>query len=302
MPASVDGSIPEQRIVEAAASLPAFGAVTGWAALRWLGARWFDGLSPDGRTLLPVCLACDDVRTPANAVLSEERLLPGLIIEVDGLMVTVPVRSVTFEMRYASSAREAAVVFNMAAYDDWLSIDELLDFVPTLNGWTGVPQLREALGLLDENSWSPWEDRMANIWVLDAELPVPLRNRPIFDGSGRHLGTPDLLDVEAGLIGEYDGSLHAVGEQPRKDRDRLDLFREHGLEVVRMMRGDSANRGAMAAKIVAARRRARFEPESQRSWTIDLPSWWIPTFTVAQRRDLNGSDYADLLDYRRRAA
>jgi hypothetical protein len=28
----------EQRIVEAAAVLPAYGGVTGWAALRWLGA------------------------------------------------------------------------------------------------------------------------------------------------------------------------------------------------------------------------------------------------------------------------
>ena len=29
-------------------------------------------------------------------------------------------------------------------------------------------------------------------------------NRPIFDLHGRHVGTPDLLDAEAGLYGEYD--------------------------------------------------------------------------------------------------
>ncbi len=301
MPASVDSTVPEQRIVEAAAVLPAIGAVTGWAALRWLGARWFDGLAPDGETPLAVCLACDDIRPPANAVLSEERLLPGFITEVDGLMITVPIRSVTFEMRYASSPREAAVIFNMAAYDDLVSIAEVEQFLPSLNGWTGVPQLRDALSFVDENSWSPWEDRMANIWMIEAGLAPPLRNRPIFDRAGRHIGTPDLLAVEAGLIGEYNGGLHAVGSQPRHDRDRLDGFREHGLEVVVMMRGDSADRERMAQRILAARRRARFEAESARSWTIVPPAWWIPTLTVTQRRALMHTEHAFLLDHRRAA-
>ena len=31
LPVDIDGSVPEQRIVEAAAVLPAYGGVTGWA-------------------------------------------------------------------------------------------------------------------------------------------------------------------------------------------------------------------------------------------------------------------------------
>src|SRR4051795_2610430 len=64
VPSEVDGSVPEQRIVEAAAVLPAYGGVTGWAALRWMGASWMTGLAPDGHTPLPVVLvtAGDDVR------------------------------------------------------------------------------------------------------------------------------------------------------------------------------------------------------------------------------------------------
>src|SRR4051794_12451203 len=49
VPFEVDGSVPEQRIVEAAAVLPAYGGVTGWAALRWMGAQWMSGLHADGR-------------------------------------------------------------------------------------------------------------------------------------------------------------------------------------------------------------------------------------------------------------
>ena len=51
---------PEQRIVEAAARLPAYGRVTGWAALRWMGGVWFDGLSEGGRVVRPVDLATAD--------------------------------------------------------------------------------------------------------------------------------------------------------------------------------------------------------------------------------------------------
>ena len=42
LPADVEQTTG-QRIVEAAAVLPAYGGVTGWAGLAWLGGRWFDG-------------------------------------------------------------------------------------------------------------------------------------------------------------------------------------------------------------------------------------------------------------------
>ncbi len=54
---------------------------------------------------------------------------------------------------------------------------------------------------------------MRMIWVVDAGLPRPLCNMPIFDRHGRHIGTPDLLDPVAGVVGEYDGALHLAGEQ-----------------------------------------------------------------------------------------
>ena len=34
---------------------------------------------------------------------------------------------------------------------------------------------------------------------------------------GRHMGTPDLLDVEAGVYGEYDSELHLDGKRRLKD-------------------------------------------------------------------------------------
>ena len=49
VPAAVEQTV-RQRIVEASAVLPTYGAVGGWASLRWLGGSWFTG-EHHGRTL-----------------------------------------------------------------------------------------------------------------------------------------------------------------------------------------------------------------------------------------------------------
>src|SRR5215216_7791051 len=59
VPSTVERT-PEQRIVEAAAVLPAYGGVTGWAALRWSGGTWFDGTRRGGREEAAVTLAIAD--------------------------------------------------------------------------------------------------------------------------------------------------------------------------------------------------------------------------------------------------
>lgn len=302
VPAAVDDSVPEQRIVEAAAVLPEYGGVTGWAALRWFGGVWFDGLAPDGNGRLPVTLATSacDIRPQPGIAVSEEGLDPRYLTELDGLRVTTAARSVLFEMRYARDARDAAVRLSMAAYSDVVSIEEAALCAARHRAWTGIPRARDALSLADENLWSPWEARMFHIWRLDAGLPRPMCNRPVFDRWGRHLGTPDLLDPVAGVVGEFDGGLHLAGAQRRKDRDREELFRSVGLEYFTMFSGDAADPGRVAARMHAVRGRARFAAEAGREWTVDLPSWWIPTFTVEQRRNLDRGQRERLLRLRRR--
>jgi hypothetical protein len=141
------------------------------------------------------------------------------------------------------------------------------------------------------------ETIMRLIWTLVAELPRPLTNQPVFDLSGRHIGTPDLLDVEAGLYGEYDSAFHLEGTRRRTDQVREDAFRRVGLEPVVMIAGQP--RTEVAARIIAARTRA-LRAGNPRLWTIQQPDWWAPTETVAQRRALSEADRHRLL--RRRAA
>ena len=137
-------------------------------------------------------------------------------------------------------------------------------------------------------------------WELDAGFPRPLCNHPIFDRAGRHLGTPDLLDVEAGVVGEYDGALHLEGRRRAADLGREDVFRRAGLEYFTMVAADKADPDRIVQRMRDARARARWEAESVRRWTAEPPPWWVPTVTVAQRRALTDAQRARFL--RRRAA
>ena len=233
VPTTVDGARVEQRIVEAAAVLPTYGGLTGWAQLRWAGARWFDGLANDGRTprrCHSPCLSATCVPSPgfrSGPSISTEDELEWL----DGLRTTRSVRSLLFEIRMAPSLLAAVVAIDMAAYSDLVSIAELVAFIRDHVGWPGIRQARAACDLADENSWSPREVWLRFLWMCEAGFPRPSMNTPVFDLAGRHVGTPDLLDVEAGAVGEYEGAdVHLNPESRHRDLGREDAFRGIGLE------------------------------------------------------------------------
>jgi hypothetical protein len=300
LPASIPDSAPEQRIVEAASVLPGFGGVTGWAALRWSGACWIDGTSRHGR--LPVDLATGyaDIRSQPGIEVSQERLGPEELETRDGLPVVSLVRSLYFAMRYAENLRQAVRLADMTAYADVVALREITSYAAAHPGWTGAPQAREALMLADENAWSPMEVDTRLCWRLDAGLPPPLTNRPIFGRDGRHLATPDLIDVDAGVVVEYNGAVHLEPARRRLDVAREDLYRSLGLEVVVAVAGQP--RAELARMMHTARARALFLRESERPWTITVPSWWTPTFTVDQRRSLRPEQRRHLLRHRQLAA
>jgi len=304
VPAHVEVT-PEQRIAEAHPLLPRpFAAVTGWAALRWLGSAWLDGSGRAADELLDVQIVTGGfhARRQRGFEISEERLNWRDLIDVDGLRITSPVRSVCFLMRYAASVREAVRVLDLAAYNDLVSIAEVRAYAEGLGGWTGMPQLRAALELADENAWSPREVDLRLIWELDAGLNRPLCNRPIFDLRGNLIGAADVLDVENGIVGEYDGSLHLEGAQRARDVRREARFRSHGLEYVTMLNSDLSDPSGVVERTLSARQRARRSAQGERAWTVRPPPWWTPTLTVDQRRALTQSQRERLLAIRRRAA
>lgn len=280
--------------------LPAFGGVTGWAVLRWCGAHWIDGGSRDGRQPVTLATGYSDIRCQPGIDVSQERLGPEELQTWDGLPIVSPVRALYFAMRYAANPRQAVRFVDMTAYADLVSLPEITSYAHAHPGWTGAPQARDALMLADENAWSPMEVDTRLCWRIDAGLPPTLTNRPLFDRGGRHLATPDLIDVDAGVVVEYNGAVHLDPARRRLDVSREELYRSLGLEVVVAVAGQA--RLELARMMRAAHARARFLPESERSWTITPPPWWTPTFTVEQRRSLEPDVRRHLLRHRHQAA
>lgn len=286
VPADTDSERVEQRIVEAVAGMPAGAAVTGWAALAWQRARWFDGA--EGRTPLPVPIAIGDkrrIRARDGVRLSEDWLFPTDRTRLDGLPMTVPNRSVTYEVRRARTLVAAVRTIDMAAIDDLIDLADLATYAALLPARRGVRMLRAAVDLGNENVWSPQEVPMRFAWTDDAGLERPLCNVPIFDRTGRHLFTPDLFDPDAGVAGEYDGAIHLDAGPRRRDLNREAAYRDHGIEVVTMMSGDRRDTRDFVARLRAAYGRARLRPNSA-NWTLDRPDSWVDTSTVAKRRAL----------------
>lgn len=296
VPAAVEVTT-EQRIVEAAALLRDGESVTGWAALRWEGATWFDG-TIGGSLQRDVPLATTrEVTKQPGVLLSQEFLAPYDIRVVDGLPVTSRVRSVVFEMRYAARLGAAVEALDMACFADLVSLAEVAQLIATIGPVTGIKQARDALEQGDENSWSPRETAMRGVWTRQAGLARPLCNAPVFDRDGRHLGTADLVDPVLGLTGEYNGLVHVSSSQVARDLKRDAAFRQAGLEPVTMVAADWGDIDDFVRRLLEARGRAlaRTAPPG---WTLDPPPWWTPTVTVSQRRALAAWQRERYLRYR----
>lgn len=284
--AEVDGSRPEQRILEQAVRVDDRGAITGWAGMRWRGATYFDGTSGCGRDLLPVpILRRSGARAEreVHAAISRGQLALSERELVHGIWCATVQRSLFDRMRFQPTCRVAVVDLDMAAAAGLISIGLFAVYVRLHPAWEGVPLVRDALPLASERSRSPQETRLRLVWVIDLDLDPPLVNRPVFDLRGNLLGIPDLLDPVAGVVGEYDGAAHKSGRRHREDVAREERFRGVGLEYFEVVGGDLQDRALVAKRISAARERARWLPAERRSWTITPPAWWREPETLDAR-------------------
>ena len=260
--------VVEQRIVEQVALLPAGGMVTGWAALRLLGGGFFDGVGPDGSTLLEVPLLIGHrtrIASRPGVRLVRDTRMP-TPIRVYGVACAGPERATYDAMRLAEDDREAVVALDMAAAAGITSIRRVRSFAGTQVRRPGADRVRRALALASEHSRSPQETRFRLVWVLDAGLPPPLVNRAVLDRAGRLVGVADLLDVEAGVTGEYDGAVHRGRARHRRDVARNDRFRGVELETFTVVAGDDV--ATQVARMHAARSRARWLPAAERAWVV----------------------------------
>jgi hypothetical protein len=277
VPSDVDSSVVEQRIIEQAGRIQGYGAVTAWAALRWHGATFFDGTSDGGATYLPVPLNSHTKLNPdPRFVMTQEQLAPTEWTMVGGIPVATVQRALFDEVRRRASVREAANAIAMAAAARLISRRLFAMYVDQRHAWTGVPHARLAVVHAHDECRSPQEFRMLLVWKLDADLPQPLCNRVVYDLDGRLIGIPDLFDPVAGLAGEYQGVEHTDPARRRKDAEKQERYRDHGIETFEVVGGELGRRRFIAARMRKARARAKFLPPESRAWTLDTPPWRTP--------------------------
>jgi hypothetical protein len=276
VPAEVDVERVEQRILNQVGRIPVGAGLTGWAALRWSGGRYFDGLADGGRRVLPVPLLLGNanLRASTGVRLSKEQFPPGELEVVAGVPCAFAPRALYDETRWSTGDRRATVAVDMSVAAGILSLAAFRDYVESRPAWTGVYRARFAAHHAVPDSRSPQESLLRLVWTLDAALPKPLCNQPVFSLDGDMLGYPDLFDPVAGLVGEYDGADHLREDRRSSDRTREERFRDHGLEYVAVVTGELAHASSVVRRLRSAYRRAPFTPADQRRWTLDQPAWF----------------------------
>jgi hypothetical protein len=277
VPIEADEAVVEQRILEQGSRIGSHGAVSAWAALRWRGATFFDGVDAAG-SVQPVTIVVGDARIRADSrvLISRAQIAPTEMTMVGGIWCATVQRALFDEMRFCSGIRQAVVAMDMAAAARLISVQLMARYVSYRPAWTGVAQVRAALILASDASRSPQESRMRLVWIIDAGFPRPLCNVPVFDRNGRLLGIPDLFDPIAGVVGEYNGADHKELDRRRSDNDREERFRGVGLEYFDLVEGDLANRPHVVRRMQQTRQRAHFDPPEMRRWTLTPPPWWRP--------------------------
>ena len=146
--------------------------------------------------------------------------------------------------RLADDVREAVVAIDMAIVGRITSVERVAAYTRQHHdqGITGIGQVREALPLARERSWSPNESRLRLIGEIDAGLPRLEPNCPVLDRRGTLLGIADLLGPVAGLAIEFDGADHRGRVRHTRDVAKDEAFRSHGLEVTRVTGTDLRDR------------------------------------------------------------
>lgn len=270
VPSAVDGSLPEQRVIEAAVHLPASGAVTGWGSLRLWRAAYIDGRGAAGESL-PVLIAVGSTsgrRKHPQVRYTYEPLDPVDVVATHGIRLTVPHRALFDEMRRPGGWRPAVVATDMALAARVVTIPQMQEYIASHASWRRAGQAARALRHASDRSRSPMETRLRLVWVVDAQLPTPLVNQEVFDRRGGLVCIADLFDPIAGMVVEYDGAEHRRAARHSRDVAREEACRRIGLEYCKVTGPDMPDRQRVVDRLRSSRSRALFLPPSERAWTL----------------------------------
>lgn len=230
------------------------GVIAGNSAAAMLGAKWVN-------PTLDAELVHGNRRPPAGIVVHSETLLPGEVVEVDGMPVTSPARTAFDVGRWTSSRLSAVQRLDALANVTDVKISDIEAVLAGHRGTRGLGRLKAVLPLVDSGAESPQETR-TRLVLIDAGLPVPQTQIRVCDDYGDFVARIDMGYRELRVGIEYDGPQHWTDAGQRdRDIDRYTALADLGWTIVRV--GSDLLRyrhGTLIARVVNAMRAAGWRP------------------------------------------
>jgi hypothetical protein len=192
------------------------------AAWLW-GARM--ALNPGAHLEVPaISVFCPPGHRLRNGLVAsgERTLAPGDVRELDGLQVTVPLRTACDLGRLLHRDQAFAAMDSLARLRRF-SVEELVEATGRFAGYRGVVQFRALAPFVDPDSQSPGESILRLRW-LDVGLPLPKCQVevPAPDG-GRYWIDIGLEEERFGA--EYDGEDFHTEDDQEHDEERREWMR-----------------------------------------------------------------------------
>lgn len=216
---------PYGRIRAAAIGTSERAVITGWSAavLSGVPTEFIDGTRGDH--VRPVSVHPRGKHHQREGItFTYSHLDNDDVVMLGDVLVTNGVRTAFDCIRFARDRAEALAEADACFRFGLATPEELMDYAKARRRWPGIRRVRELIPLMSPFAESPRESWMRLTWV-DAGLPFPWVNPSIYAPDGSHLARVDLLDPETGLVGEYDGFWHQLGERPEQDAERARLLR-----------------------------------------------------------------------------
>jgi len=228
--------------------------VAGNSAAALLGAKWVD--SP-----APAELAYNNRHPPAGVTVHTDIVLPGEVLEVDGIPATCPARTAFDIGRRTTSRLQAVQRLDALTNATDVKLDDVERVMADHCGARGLVRLRQVLSLVDGGAESPQETR-TRLVLVDAGLPKPQTQIRLFDDYGDFVARIDMGHEELRVGIEYDGPQHWTNREQRdRDIDRYTALLDQGWTIIRV--GSELLRfrqGTFVGRVVAAMQAAGWRP------------------------------------------
>jgi hypothetical protein len=178
------------------------------------------------------------------------------IVEVDGILVTSPVRT-ALDLARSLPYEAAVVVLDAAMHQGALTASELQTWLPVIAGAPGSRAAVRAVRFADGRSESVGESR-SRVLLQRLGLPPSDLQFVIRSSDGRFVAQTDFVWEEQRLVGEFDGKvkygrLLKQGQEPGdavfEEKRREDLIRDEDFGVVRWTWRDLQLPQQLAARV-----------------------------------------------------